>query len=96
MPICPESFNVFMEACNKIAGKKLYVEDLKRYLRLSEGHGLVAFCFVDKANGDVLKAALFNRPAKHARGNIYDSQGGLGEMTPSGPAKRRAGKRSRK
>jgi hypothetical protein len=28
-------------------------------------------CFIEKATGDVLKAAGWNAPAKHARGNIY-------------------------
>jgi len=27
--------------------------------------------FVDKSNGDILRAACWTRPAKHARGNIY-------------------------
>lgn len=29
-----------------------------------------AFCFVDMSNGDILKAASWSAPAKHARGNI--------------------------
>jgi len=28
--------------------------------------------FVDKTTGDIYKAASWNAPAKHARGNIYD------------------------
>lgn len=34
------------------------------------------FCFVDKTNGDILKAATWKAPAKHARGNIFDEDGG--------------------
>lgn len=30
-----------------------------------------AFCFVDKTNGDVLKAASWKAPAKGKRGSIY-------------------------
>jgi len=30
------------------------------------------YCFIDKTNGDVLKAAGWKAPAKHARGNIFD------------------------
>jgi len=30
------------------------------------------YCFIDK-NGDVLKPASWSAPAKHARGNIHDS-----------------------
>ena len=29
------------------------------------------FCFVDLDNGDILKAATWKAPAKHARGNIF-------------------------
>jgi hypothetical protein len=28
------------------------------------------WCFVDQTNGDILKAATWSAPAKHARGNI--------------------------
>ena len=28
--------------------------------------------FIDLKNGDILKAASWNRPAKHARGNIFE------------------------
>lgn len=30
------------------------------------------YCFVDLTNGDILKAATFKAPAKHARGNIRE------------------------
>jgi hypothetical protein len=29
------------------------------------------YCFIDITNGDVLKAASWKAPAKHARGNIF-------------------------
>lgn len=45
-----------------------------------------AHCFVDMASGDVLKSAGWGRPAKHARGNIFDAKNGLGAMGPHGPA----------
>ena len=41
-------------------------------------------CFVNVENGDVLKAASWNAPAKHARGNILNPDNGLGCMTPFG------------
>lgn len=43
-------------------------------------------CFVDMTNGDVLKAAGWQAPAKHARGNIFDANNGLAKMGPYGPA----------
>lgn len=39
-----------------------------------------AYCFVDKTNGDILKAATWKAPAKHARGNIFDEDGGAGAV----------------
>lgn len=36
--------------------------------------------------GDVLKAATWAAPAKHARGNIFDASNGLASMGPHGPA----------
>jgi hypothetical protein len=43
-------------------------------------------CFVDYATGDVLKSSGWDRPADHARGNIFDDANGLGAMGPYGPA----------
>ena len=43
-------------------------------------------CFVDKTNGDVLKAASWQAPAKHARGNIFDNHNGILNMGPYGAA----------
>lgn len=45
-----------------------------------------AHCFVDLTNGDVLKAASWASPAKHARGNIYDEHNGLKYISAYGPA----------
>lgn len=39
---------------------------------LSVSNQTFAFCFIDKSNGDVLKVASYNTPAKHARGNIFE------------------------
>lgn len=48
----------------------------QRYVRLvksdSNGGSRSAYGFVDKMNGDILKAASWSAPAKHARGNIFD------------------------
>jgi hypothetical protein len=62
----------------------------KRYIRIvrgdvSNGQRSV-HCFVDQTNGDVLKAAGWKAPAKHARGNIFDEHNGLGSMGEYGPA----------
>lgn len=38
---------------------------------MANGNGYV-YCFIEKSTGDVLKAATYYKPAKHARGNIYE------------------------
>lgn len=43
------------------------------------------WCFVDKSNGDILKPASYNAPAKHARGSIYDKNSWK-SIGPYGPA----------
>ena len=56
---------------------KLSIEEGKRYIRLVKFDGVSrsAYCFVDMTNGDILKAASWKAPAKHARGNIYNLVG---------------------
>jgi hypothetical protein len=41
-------------------------------------------CFVDLTNGDVLKAASWKAPAKHARGNIFAADGGASGVSAWG------------
>ena len=43
------------------------------------------WAFVDKINGDILKPEGWKKPAKHARGNIYDEDRML-FMSHHGPA----------
>jgi hypothetical protein len=50
------------------------------------GSSASVYAFIDKTNGDVLKPAGFNAPAKHARGNIFDEANGLAHMSWHGPA----------
>ena len=51
----------------------------------SNGESASAYCFVNKENGDVLKAASWKAPAKGARGNIFDDANGLARISPYGP-----------
>lgn len=37
-----------------------------------------AYAFIEKSTGNVLKAESWKKPAKHARGNIYTSETGIG------------------
>ena len=41
----------------------------RKYAKVLDDHGV--YCFVDRKTGDVLMAASWSAPAKHARGNIY-------------------------
>ena len=60
-------------------------EDGSRYIRIFRGSSAEAF--IDKTNGDVLKAATWRAPAKHSRGNIFDAHNGLGTYHDhTGPA----------
>lgn len=56
----------------------------KRYLKVT--HNGSVHSFIDCLGGDVLKPGGYNKPAKHARGNIFDDHGGLQAMGPYGPA----------
>jgi hypothetical protein len=51
-----------------------------------DGGGRSVHCFVDIATGNVLKAAGWKAPARHARGNIFDAANGLKSMGPFGAA----------
>lgn len=46
--------------------------------------GKSAYCFVDLSNGDILKTASWATPAKGARSNINDSDGGMSGLGPYG------------
>ena len=42
----------------------------RKYAKLLSNNGGAAWAFIDMATGDLLKAASWSAPAKHARGNI--------------------------
>lgn len=55
-----------------------------RFIKINRSGGGI-HCFVDRTNGDVLKAASSKAPAKGARGNLFDAHNGLGRMKWTGP-----------
>jgi hypothetical protein len=97
-----EKFESFMEGCkakldaSPIKGpfaRQLTTEEGQRYIRVVAFYDVdgkpmhrSAWAFVDKTTGDVLKAASWKKPAKHARGNIFDEWNGLKSVGPYGPA----------
>ena len=69
--------------------KSVVVTGGRKYIKLCNvEHGQVSsvWGFVNAENGDVLKAASFKAPAKHARGNIFDDHNGLKTVSAYGPA----------
>lgn len=52
-----------------------YVRVVRQEKRLDTGeiHARSVYCFVQKDNGDILKAASWKAPAKHARGSIFNA-----------------------
>lgn len=60
------------------------VSEIQRYYRIQDKQGH-AYCFIAKESfkmesvgdvkvGDLMKPSTFARPAKHARGNLYDRE----------------------
>ena len=54
-----------------------------RIVKIESHGGKSVVCFVDKATGNILKAAGWKAPAKGARGNIY-TKDYVGKITPHG------------
>ena len=63
----------------------------QRYVKISreDKHGGSASveAFIDRTNGDVLKAASWKVPAKHARGNIFEADNGKSAIGRGGMIK---------
>ena len=51
---------------------------------LSGDRGGSVYCFIDKTNGNVLKADGWKGPAKGPRSNIYNDKNGLDGVGPYG------------
>ena len=73
---------------NLISDKIAVEKGGRKYIKISQctfgGEGSKSVhSFVNSENGDVLKPAGWNAPAKHARGNIY-KDGGVSALSPRG------------
>jgi hypothetical protein len=53
-----------------------FIKIIRQYPDGSMGRSV--HCFIDKATGNILKAASWNAPAKHPRGNILVDFTGVG------------------
>jgi len=84
--------NDFIAGCSRISGSdySFSFDNSKgsKFVRIVREGGCQrsVHCFIDRQTGDVLKAAGWKAPAKHARGNLFDAKQGLGLMGPYGPA----------
>ena len=62
----------------------LKVDGGKKFLKITRedanGSGNSVHCFVEISTGNILKAASWKTPAKHSRGNIYDTDNGKSAM----------------
>lgn len=80
-----EKINVyFAEHFKNLTPGKLSITAGPRYFRIVNSNS-GCFAFIDRLNGDVLKAASWKAPAKHARGNIFDASNGLEFVDHHGP-----------
>jgi hypothetical protein len=91
-----ERFALFFDGCIQIykdymavhfpnmAHEEFRVNKGRRYMKVIRGGSV--HCFVDRTNGNVLKAASWSAPAKHARGNIMNDDNGLNCMGEYGAA----------
>lgn len=71
----------------------LSVEMGNRYARIvtkaQTGRSRSVYCFVDRTNGDILKAASWKAPAKGARGSVFAPDFGRSCITPYGAVYKR-------
>jgi hypothetical protein len=94
-----EAFNAFVKAYSEkleayrkakfpiLDAPLVGVDEGSKYMRVwvsSGPHSKSVYCFVNRENGDVLKAAGWKAPAKGARSNIYDADNGMSGMGPYG------------
>lgn len=91
-----KEFKLFMDKVNEMFANHskgfpypltLDFKDGKKYIKLiSVCPQRSAYGFIDKTNGDVLKAASWAAPAKHARSNIFNPDNGISCCGPYGIA----------
>jgi hypothetical protein len=70
----------FAILCVNGRANKFYADpNGRKYIRIVRedvkpgAQGRSVHCFVDASNGDILKADGWKKPAKHARGNIFNA-----------------------
>lgn len=77
-----EAVSAFTKAAGDKYNQTLCVFYGRKYAKVERGN--VVYCFINLENGDVLKAATYSSPAKHARSNIYDADHGVSGVNEYG------------
>ena len=76
--------------CPNLPKESLIPSEGERYIKITRvREGQVAgnvYGFIDRTNGDILRAASWRAPAKHARGNLFSPDNGLTCVGPYGIA----------
>lgn len=94
-PVTEEDIKRFVDRAQAMVDQdslhsfKLVVEMMQKRARIVADRGdcdRSAWAFIDLATGDILKAAGWKRPAKHARGNINTPTDGVEFVGVYGPA----------
>lgn len=80
------SIMAFARLCGEVSEGHISVEMGKKYARvvIQRSGSTSVFCFLDLANGDILKAESWQRPHKTPRGNIHAEDGGRSAITKYG------------
>jgi len=87
----------FLEKCDAILKDASTLANIGpkyvRIVKLVRGEPApLPLCFINRATGEVLLAIKWSQPSfKYPRGNIFDSNNGVGDMTPEGLKKRHNG-----
>ena len=100
-PVSDADITAFVEAVQTMMDKVYADSTMKPVMKVSPGgkkyvriaklnyaedqHGS-AFCFIERSTGNILKAAGWKVPAKHARGNINTPTHGVEFVGAYGPA----------
>lgn len=78
----------YAQEYTNLTAPKFYFTKGSRYWKVvrhdTMNDGKAVHLFIDTTNGDVLKAAGWKAPAKHARGNIFEPDFGMGGVTVYG------------
>ena len=77
--------NYGWEQVLSIAKGRRYDKIVKADMHRPDNPSHSVYGFIDKTNGDILKAASWRKPAKHSRGNIYENDR-MQFMSAYGPA----------